>query len=248
MNNLSVIILTKNEEETIGRAITSVSNISNDIVIVDSGSTDKTLKIAELLGAKFLNRRLDGFASQRNFANKNTKNNWVLSMDSDEEIPIELAMEISETIKNPSASAFLIPRRNIIFGKEIKHTRWSPDMHIWLYNKNEGTWSGDVHEEWICTSPIGVLNNAKIHHSYKTVTGFVDMINRYTEIESERLFSNGEHFSLFRMFYFSIRSFVGRFIFKLGFLDGYYGFVLSVLMSFYRLVTWIKLWEREQND
>lgn len=248
MNKLSVIILTKNEERMIAQAIKSIKNLSDDIVIVDSGSEDTTVTIAKKLGAHVFERNLDSFAKQRNFANTKTQNNWVLSMDADEEIPQALVEEIKSVLEKPEYEAYLIPRRNIIFGKEIKYTRWSPDAHVWLYNKESGSWEGDVHEEWVPKTSTGFLDNGKIHHSHENVFAFVEMLNRYTDIEAERLYKHGLRPGFLLMLFWCIRSFVGRFILKRGFLDGMHGFVLSILMSFYRFVTWAKVWERSQRN
>ncbi len=247
MTEVSILIVTLNEESTIERAITSVKRLSNDIVVVDSGSTDNTVKIAKKLGAHTFFHPFKNFADQRSFANSCTKHNWVLSMDADEEIPHELSEEIHQTLQNTSNSAFLIPRRNIIFGKEIKHTRWSPDAHVWLYDKTNGSWLGSVHEEWVSTGSVGILKNAKIHHSHPSVSAFIEMLNRYTDIEAREQYKKGIRFNMFSLVFYSARSFVGRFFLKQGYLDGLHGFVLSSLMAFYRFTTWVKIWELEKH-
>ncbi len=241
---VSIIILTYNEEKNIQRAIDSVKKISDDIVIVDSGSIDKTLAIARQSGCRIISHALDDFASQRNRATKHTKYQWVLSMDADEEIPKDLQNEIVTRLKEPIEDAFLIPRRNIIFGKEIKHTRWSPDAHVWLYNKEKGKWVGTIHEEYVTTGSVGILMHGKLHYSHKSVREFIEMLNQYTDEEASRLYKAGNKGGLIPMFFYSARSFIGRFIIKKGFLDGYHGLVLSLLMAFYRFVTWAKVWEK----
>src|SRR3989344_1136119 len=131
INKLTSILITKNEEANIKRCLASIKDISDEIIIVDSGSTDKTLQIAKSFNAKIINKSFDNFASQRNFALSKAGNDWVLSLDADEEISQELREEISKAIETEKFDGYLIPRKNIIFGKEIKHTRWSPDKHIW---------------------------------------------------------------------------------------------------------------------
>lgn len=248
MSNLSVIILTLNEEETIARAINSVKDISDDIVVLDSGSRDGTVKIAKQLGAHVYEHTFKNFAEQRNYANHKAKHDWVLSMDSDEEIPKSLQSEITAVLVNPINHAYLIPRRNIIFGKEIKHTRWSPDAHVWLYDKKKGKWEGTIHEEFRSTGSIGKLQHGKIHHSHRSVKDFLHMLNNYTDMEADLLVSAGAHSGIVQMIYYPVRSFIGRFIYKQGYLDGYHGFVLSILMSLYRFTTWAKVWEKEHHD
>lgn len=248
MTKISIIIVTLNEERTINRAIASVKQLSDDIVVVDSGSTDNTVEIAKKLGAHTVFHVFENFADQRSFANSCTKHEWVLSMDADEEIPRELLEELQKTVQITTDSAYLIPRRNIIFGKEIKHTRWSPDAHVWLYDKTKGSWVGSVHEEWVSTESVGILKNAKLHHSHPSVSAFMDMLNRYTDIESLELYKNGTRFSMFSLLFYSTRSFVGRFLIKQGYLDGLHGFVLSSLMAFYRFTTWVKIWELQKHE
>lgn len=248
MHKLSVVILTKNEEENIARAIQSVKPISQDIVIIDSGSTDRTLQIAEKAGARIFHNPLVSFASQRNISNAKAQHDWVLSMDADEEIPPDLQKEILLILQGPEFDAYLIPRRNIIFGREIKHTRWSPDRHVWLYDKTKGSWTGPVHEEFKTRGIVGILKHGKIHHSHKTVQEFLEMMNRYTEIEAAELVRVGRSFSMFSLIYYPVRSFIGRFFYKKGFLDGYHGFVLSMLRAFYHFTTWAKVWERTHHD
>lgn len=250
MNKISVIIPTLDEEKFIKNAILSAKKISSDIVVVDSGSEDKTLLIAKGLGAKtFINKFVD-FASQRNFANSKTKHDWVFSMDADEQISDKLAKEINNLKLSDKIDGYLVPRLNIIFGKKIYYTRWYPDRHIWLYNKRKGRWSNQLHEEFKLANPerLGVLHESKIHNSHDTITDFLTMTNKYTSSEAQMLFAKGVRYSVFLHMYYPIRSFLGRFILKSGYKDGMHGFVLSVLMAGYRFLTWSKLWEKRRKS
>ena len=243
---LSVTIIALNEEKNLARAIDSVHSLADEVVVVvDPRSRDKTLEVARSLGAKTFVRVFDNFANQKNCASQMAKGKWILAMDADEEIPTPLKDEIKKAIAKDSFDGYLIPRRNFLLGKEIKHTRWSPDKHIWLFKKEKGHWEGTIHEEVVVQGAVGELRNSKIHHSYKTVLDFLTMVNNYTELEAKRILEKGGRFSFFRFFWDPGYMFLLRFGYKKGFLDGWRGFVLSYLMAVYQMVTWIKVWEKQ---
>lgn len=244
---LSTIIITKNEEENIKRCLESIKDISDEIIVVDSGSTDNTLKIAKKYNAKIYKRKFDTFDKQKNFASSKAKGDWIFSLDADEEASKNLQMEIISRIKDTKYDGFLIPRRNIILGKEIRHTRWSPDIHIWLWRRGKGKWTKGVHSEVKVDTVVGRFEHAKIHYQYETVTEFLDMVNSYTRQEAEERKEKGVSFSYFRLFFDPALSFFRRFIYKRGFLDGWRGFVLSYLMAVYHMSIWVKIWERSKN-
>lgn len=247
---LSVVVITLNEAKTLSKALNSVKNLADEIVVVDSGSTDATVKIAIEFGAKVFFRSFDNYANQKNFAAGKAKGNWILSLDADEEISPGLAKEIDFELrtKRPELRAYSIPRRNIIFGEYIKYTRWQPelDRHVWLWSKGKGKWVGDVHEEVVVDGKIGKLKNPKIHRQYQTVSEFVEMMNRYSDLEADQKVRTGTNFSLGRFFFEPIYNFKVRLFYRLGFLDGWRGFVLSYLMAIYSLNVWIKIWERQK--
>lgn len=245
---ISATIITLNEEDNIKDAIFSLKGLADEIIVVDSGSTDQTVEISEGLGAKVYFRKFDNFTSQKNWAMSKTKGDWILSLDADERITPELAEEIKENVNNQQYVGYLIPRRNFILGKEIKYSRWSPDIHIWLWKKDSGKWMGDVHEEVVVRGNVGRLKNCKIHHSHKTVSEFIQANNNYSTLEAGSLFNDGIKFSFGKMCWDSFFEFFIRFFYKLGFLDGKQGFVLAYLMGIYKLTVWIKVWELEKNQ
>lgn len=244
---ISATIITLNEADNISRAIKSLNGLANEIIVVDSGSTDKTLAIAKSLDAKVYIRKFDNFANYKNWAASKTRGDWILSLDADEIISEELAEEIKEAVKSDEYAGYLIPRRNFILGKEIKYSRWSPDQHIWLWKKDAGRWVGNVHEEVVVLGKVGLLENSKIHHSHKTLTSFLKANNLYSTLEAQVLFKKGIKFSFWRMFEDSLFEFFLRFFYKMGFLDGRRGFILAYAMAIYKLTLWIKLWELEQK-
>ncbi len=245
---ISVILITLNEEKNIKRAIESILDVADEIIVVDSGSTDKTVEVAEKLGAKVFFRKFSNFADQKNWAMSKANNEWILSLDADEEIPPQLAVEIKQAVKKEGIAGYLIPRRNFILGKEIKYSRWSPDKHIWLWRKHMGKWEGDVHEEVRVLGKIEELKNSKIHHSHETLSEFLESNNFYSTLLSNSMFKKNISFSLRKMFWNSLLEFKIRYFYKLGFLDGWGGFVLAYSMAIYQLSVWIKLWQLNQKS
>ena len=247
---LSATIITLNEEKDLPRCLDSISEIADEIIVVDSGSTDKTIEIAKSYKAKVFFRKFDNYANQKNFASEKSSGEWILSLDADEEIERELEDEIkNEVINNKSLyDAYSIPRKNIILGKFIKHTRWQPelDRHIWLWKKDKGRWVGDVHEEVEVRGTVGKFKHAKVHYQYESVQGFMKMMNGYSELDSIQRIKQGIKFSYFKLFIEPKYNFLVRYFYRLGFLDGWRGFALSYLMAIYHLEVWIKIWLKEK--
>ncbi|MBI4036755.1 glycosyltransferase family 2 protein [Candidatus Daviesbacteria bacterium] len=244
---ISATIVTLNEEENIGRCLNSIKDLVSEIVVVDSGSTDKTIEIAKKEGAKIYNHVFTNFADQKNFALSKTSEGWILSLDADEEIPEELAQEIQLAVEGIKYNGYLIPRKNFILGAQIKHSWWSPDAHIWLWRKGMGKWVGKVHEEVVVEGEVGRLKNQKNHYQSSKVEDFIESNNLYSTIMAKQLFEKNKKFSLFNMFFYPSGEFFIRYFYKLGFLDGWRGFALSYLMSVYWVMVWVKLYEIQRN-
>ncbi len=248
---LSVTIITLDEEKDLPKCLESVKDLADEIVVVDSGSTDKTVEIARKFAAEVFVRKFDNYSNQKNFAANMAKGDWILSVDADEEIEPALANEIKlklRDIKN-GINGFSIPRKNIILGKFIRYTRWQPelDRHIWLWKKDAGKWVNEVHEEVLVEGKVEKLKNAKIHKQYKSVEEFFQMMVRYSQFDAEERVGKGIHFSYLRLFFDPIYNFLVRYFYRLGFLDGWRGFVLSYLMAVYHLIVWVKIWEKDRK-
>lgn len=245
---LTVTIITLNEEKNIGRCLDSIRNLADEIVVVDSGSTDKTVEIAKGEGAKVFVREFDNFANQKNYAAQKATGEWILSLDADEEVSPELRREIMVLLKKNEYVAFSIPRKNIILGKFIRYTRWQPelDRHIWLWKRGVGKWFGEVHEELRVNGRVGKLIGAKIHYQHETVKKFLEMMNGYSEIEAKKRIKESTKFSYSGLFFDPIYNFLVRYFYRFGFLDGWRGFVLSYLMAIYHLEVWLKIWEKQR--
>lgn len=240
---ISVTIITLNEQANIEKAIKSVLDLADEIIVVDSGSKDKTVELAEKLGAKVFFKEFADFASQKNYAASKATKEWVLSLDPDEEISPSLSEEIRSAVSNNLYDGFLIGRKNFILKKEIKYSRWSPDEHIWLWKKDHGEWEGLVHEEIKLKGNIGKLIHKKIHHQSDNITDFMKSNNFYSGFEAEDRFKKGEKFSLLKLFYDPVYEFLIRFVYKLGFLDGKVGFILAYIMAIYKITVSVKIYQ-----
>lgn len=245
---LSVTIITLNEEKNLARCLDSIKEIVDEIIIVDSGSTDKTIEIAEKYGAKVFERKFDNYANQKNYAVEMSTGEWIFSLDADEIVEKDLAEEIENATKNKQYVAYSMPRKNIILGKLIKYTRWQPelDRHVWLWKRLKGKWVGGVHEEVVVDGKVGRLKSAKIHYQYESISEFMVMINRYSEFDAKQRVDSKISFSYLRLVFDPLYNFLVRYFYRLGFIDGWRGFVLSYLMAVYHLNLWIKVWEKER--
>ena len=248
--NLSVTVITLNEEENLSKCLDSIKSIAGEIIVVDSGSTDKTVEIAKKFGAKIFAREFDNYGAQKNFAVKKATKDWIFSIDADEVVTRKLAKEIKEVIKSNEFEGYTIPRKNFILGKFIRHSRWSPelDRHIWLWKKGRGMWVGEVHEEVEVKGRVGRLKSHKIHHHYQRVRDFFEMMDSYSELESEKIIKKGKRFFYLKLFYDPIYEFLVRFLYRLGFLDGKEGLILSILSSYGSSVKYFKIWEIQSNN
>lgn len=232
-NKLSVVIITKNEENFITDAIKSAS-FADEVIILDSGSIDKTCEIAKELGAKVYQNEWLGFGPQKNRAVELSKNDWVFVLDSDERITEELKNEIVTILKEPQFNGYFIARLNNFFGKNIKNCGLYPDYSIRLFNKNYGKFNDvSVHESVQLTSKAAHLKNHMIHLAYDSIEEFIQKQNRYSSLNHKKK-------SLIKAIINPYWTFFKLYILKKGFLDGWHGFVISKLYAQYTFWKYIK--------
>lgn len=226
---VSVAIIAKDEQKNILDCLNSVKAISDDVVVViDSKSSDKTEQIARRWGAKVFKHDFVNYSQQKNLAAFYCKRDWIFSIDADERISKKLTTEILALNDKTKFFAFLIARDNYIFSKRMRFSNWgrNDDTHIWLYRKSKGKWKNEVHEEITVRGLVRKLSGSKIHFNYVSVTQFMDKLNDYTsrEIKPQNPFYD----------------FLRRYIWHLGFLDGWHGLFLGYLMMIYHLSVWVK--------
>ena len=247
MDNITGIIITFNEEKNIARAISSLQQVCDEIIVVDSHSTDKTVEISEGLGATVILQSFLGYAEQKNFANSHASYNYILSLDADEALSPKLKEEIlkiKETLS--SEKVYEINRKTNYCGTWINHTGWYPDRKIRLFHKEKAHWGGSaVHETLILENDVTVLRiNADIeHYSYYTIDDHLKQIDKFTNISSKELFERGKRASMLKLAFAGPVKFFKDYVVKLGFLDGYAGYRIAKMSAFSTFLKYAKLKE-----
>lgn len=238
---LAVIILTYNEEKNIETCITSV-RFADEIILIDSGSTDQTKTIAENLGAIVYENLMgvDGFAGQRNFALGKTQADWLLYLDADERLTPELMEEIREIILEDPC-CYKIKRVNYIFGKRVVYGGHAPDYIARLFPRKQVKWSGIVHERALSDLPIKKTRGHICHYTYSSWEMYFEKFNKYTTLMAKKMHDNGKKATMADILFRPCFAFIKYYIFKFGFLDGFLGFSFSVMNAFYTLVKYLKL-------
>ena len=242
--NISVAIITFNEEKNIKRCIESV-DFCDEIVVVDSLSSDNTCQIAKDLGAKVIDQKFLGHIAQKQLAVDNCTNDWVLSLDADEELSLQLQEEIKELIQQPlKCDAYIMPRVSFHLGRWIRHGGWYPDAKIRLFDKNKAYWGGyNPHDKVIVNGIVGKLKGDLQHYVFKDLKHNIDTNNAYSTIMAEDLDRNGKNFSYLKLLLKPLGKFLEVYIYKKGFLDGIPGFIIAVGAAYSMFLKFAKLWE-----
>ena len=251
MAKLSVVINTLNEEKNLSRAIASIKRIADEIVVVDMHSDDNTVGIAKKLGAKVFEHKRAGYVEPaRNFAIEKATGDWILVLDADEEIPNTLAERLIEIIKKPLADYFRLPRRNIIFGRWIKHSRWWPDYNIRFFKKGHVLWNEIIHSIPTTSGKGYDLEAEKglaiIHHHYKSIEEYIDRLNRYTTFHAKLLKKGGYIFDWKDLIHEPVSEFLSRYFQGEGYKDGIHGLALCLMQSFSEVITYLKVWQKDK--
>ncbi|MCK4980243.1 MAG: glycosyltransferase family 2 protein [Candidatus Delongbacteria bacterium] len=244
MNKLSVAIITKNEENNIMRCLKSVSWV-DEVVIVDSGSTDKTIEKCNEYNCKVIESEWLGFGKTKQLAVDNCKNYWVLVLDADEEISESLKVKIEEILINPKHSGYRIKRNSFYLGKMIKYCGWDKDYTLRLFDKNKGKFNDKlVHESVkIEDENIGIIKEVMLHYTYPSISLHMSKIKMYSELGAKDLIKKGHSSCIANAVLRGILKFFKMYFIKLGILDGKIGFILCVNSSFGVYLKYLKLWE-----
>lgn len=245
---ISVVINTRNEEKNIERCLKSVK-WADEIVVVDQYSADKTVQMAKKLGAKVYSHQHTFYVEPaRNFAISKVTGNWILVLDADEEIPPKLAKVLQKLAQKPGGfSFFRLPRKNIIFDKWIKHSRWWPDHIVRFFRKGKVIWSEKIHSVPITRGEGKDLeareSTAIIHYHYQSISQYLERLNRYTDAQAKELIDSGHKFSWRDLLKKPTGEFLSRFFAGEGYKDGIHGLVLASLQAFSELIKYLKVWE-----
>lgn len=251
MAKISVVINTLNEEKNLPKALATVKGFADEVVVVDAKSTDKTADIAKENGAKVYTYKgpIGYVEPARNFAIEKAKGNWILILDADEEVSPGLSKRLKKLVNNPKADYYRLPRKNIIFGKWIKHSRWWPDYNIRLFKKGKVSWGEIIHS--VPTTVGKGLDleadpgNAIVHKHYSSIEQYIERMNRYTSEHAKLKVKEGYKFKWADLIKRPMGEFLSRYFQAEGYKDGVHGLALAGLQGFSELVLYLKIWQKQ---
>jgi glycosyltransferase involved in cell wall biosynthesis len=243
---LSVTIITRDEATDIGDALASVA-WADEIIVVDSESTDATVAIARQHTDRVVVREWPGYVDQKNYAASIASHDWILSLDADERVTAELAAEIKDTLAaTPACAAYRIPRVTWHFGRWIRSTDWFPDYQLRLYDRRSAQWTGRyVHEAVTSRGTVGQLQRELQHYAYRDIAEHLETMDRYTTYAARQMAESGRQAGLLQLAGHPLLAFIRNYIARGGFRDGTAGFVISAMNAYYVFLKFAKLWELE---
>jgi glycosyltransferase involved in cell wall biosynthesis len=249
MATLSVILLTLNEERNVADCLESVRWV-DEIILIDSGSADKTIAIARQYTANIHTIAWQGYGAARNFGVAKAKGEWILWLDADERVMPELAEEIREILRkdDPAVAGYSVARRAFFLGRWIRHCGWYPSRVTRLFRRENGKFSETrVHERLLLDGPVVTTHHDLIHYTDPDLNHYFTKFNKYTSLAVEDLRAQGRRFSLVDLLVRPPFMFIKMYILRAGFLDGIQGLILSVLSSAYVFTKYAKLWESQNK-
>jgi len=245
LKRLSVFIITHNEEKNIKACLESIK-WADEIVVVDNDSNDNTIKICKEYTDRIFQEEWKGYAKQKQSALDKTTGEWVLNLDADERLTPELRLEIENTLayKERLKDGYLIPFKSYFGGKWIKHGGWYPDYHLRLFRREKGRFGNEeVHEGVKIEGSIGYLKNPINHYTYNSISDFIKRMDLYTSLFAEDRYKKGKKAKWEQLIFRPPFTFFKMFFLQRGMLDGYYGFLLAILYSYYTFLKYAKLRE-----
>lgn len=247
---LSVIVLTKNSENTIADCIESLQGFGDEVIVVDSESTDRTIQIAERLGARIIKHAFQNFADQRNFAIKKSKGKWVLFIDSDEQATEEFKKEVAAILEShdvrSGVDGYFVKRKTFYYGKD-----WGMVDRVqrFFYKKNFIEWYGVLHETPKIKGEFGIIESPILHYTHNDISQMVEKTNEWSEYEAELRFNtNHPKMQTWRFFRVMISAFVKSYTLDKGYKNGTLGVIEAAYQAFSIFITYAKLWERQLSS
>ncbi|MDT0687090.1 glycosyltransferase family 2 protein [Autumnicola psychrophila] len=237
---ITVLIPTYNEEELIEQAI-SCSGFADEVLIMDSYSTDATVKISEKHNCTILQRKFDNFSNQKNYGIARAKNDWILVLDADEYITYELRNEILSAIKNPKHEAYKMLFKNYFINRFIHHGTNGNKIKLRLFNRKFCRYEGLVHEQLLCEGSVGVLKGRILHYTYRNLWHFFQKKNQYSELQSTQLFQRKKEVGAAPLLLKPLYRFLSEYILRLGFMDGVAGLTSTSMNGYGVLSRYVKL-------
>jgi glycosyltransferase involved in cell wall biosynthesis len=249
MQKLSVAIIAKNEAARIAACLESVRGLADDVVVVISDSTDDTATLCRAHGARVIEAQWHGFGSQKNLAVKESRYDWVLCVDADEQVTPQLAASIRQALDAPSAAGFRLRRRNKFMGRYLRHGEGYPDWNLRLFDRRRGSWSNDeVHERVQVDGIISSLAGDLRHDSADTLERYLLKQNRYTSLAAEQALRQHTRVSAAHLIISPVTRFIKFYVFRLGFLDGIPGLVHITVGCFSSLLKYAKIREAQASS
>jgi len=244
---LSAVVIAWNEEARLRDCLLSLA-WADEIVVVDAESTDKTASIAREFTDQVFVRPWPGFAEQKNFGIDQARGEWILSVDADEEVSPELRDEILAVMADPGADGYRVPRRNIFWGRFLRHGGLYPDWQLRLFRRGRGRFVAHrVHESVRVEGRVARLHAPLVHRSYRDVADFLERANRYSSLAAEQWLAEGRPVRARHAVLGPLGRFTSMYILHAGFLDGWRGFLLAVLYAYYVFIRWAKIWEKVKS-
>ncbi len=239
--NISLVIITYNEEEYIKECIESARDIVNEVIVVDSYSEDRTVEIAESMGAKVIKRPFKGYADQKNFAIRKAKGEWIISLDADERLSEDLKNEIRERLGKEDYVAYYVPRKNYYLGKPLKC--WSPDRIVRIVKKGKAEWKGLVHEKMEVKGKTGTMKSPVIHFPFENLMDQYRKNLKYAELLAQEKFREGRKFRLFDLLLRPYLNFLKHYVLKGCIKEGIRGLIFSLFYFSYTVWKYSFLYE-----
>ncbi|MBN1622511.1 MAG: glycosyltransferase family 2 protein [Endomicrobiales bacterium] len=237
---ISAVTIIFNEEINIDACLSRLT-WADEIVVIDSFSTDKSLELCRKYTNKIFQKHFNGYAGQRNYGIEKASGEWILFVDADEIITDELKNEILQKTEGATdVSAYYIPRDNISFGKLLRHGGNYPDYQLRLFKKTSATYREEIHEKLEIRGGTAYLQNPMVHRNYQTISEYLKKLNSYTDLEVKKMVKNNEKVTWLQIIFKPAIRFFWTYFIKLGFMDGYAGFLMSGLGSVYMFMKYIK--------
>lgn len=250
LKKLAILILTKNEKDNIADVVQNALQCTNEVLVIDSGSTDGTVALAGAQGAKTCFRPWDhDFSAQRNFALTQTEADWVLYLDADERLDPNLIKAIKAVVHNDNLTKqYTLQRKSVAFGTTFEHGVLSPDDVARIFPRTKVQWVNKIHEHPECALPIEKMPGHIEHYTYKSWHHWEGKLCQYTTIWAEDAFKQGKYTSLAGIFFHSIGGFLKMFVVRVGFMDGWMGTYLCFNHFFYTMLKYLKLYELQRKS
>lgn len=247
---LSVVIITFNEERNIVRCLDSVQDVADEIVVVDSYSTDQTVALCEARGAKVVAHEFEGHLEQKNWAITQASHPHILSLDADEALDERLKKEVLAVKSNWQFDGYSMNRLTNYCGKWVRHCGWYPDRKLRLFDSRKGRWKGvNPHDRYEMDegASTGHLNGDLLHYSYYTIDDHIKQVNYFTTIAAKAHYEQGKRSNIFKILFSPVIKMFKDYIVKAGFLDGYHGLVICIISAHATFLKYVKMKQLQEG-